>query len=148
MLDPDHPLATLLKRDRRFHFDAYVFVFESLRFAQGTLGLGTAQPSEGEEPEDETMSDEDKHLTGQELCLAIRDYAINQYGYMAKSVLNHWGVHSTGDFGEIVYNLIQVGQMRKTEHDRREDFDDVYDFDAAFRESFEISQPGSGKRKA
>ena len=49
-------------------------------------------------------------------------------GYLAKHVLNHWGVRSTGDFGEIVFNLIEIGQMRKTPDDRREDFDDVFDF--------------------
>ena len=40
MLDPDHPLAELLRRDRRYHRDAYFFVFEALRYAQEQLGLG------------------------------------------------------------------------------------------------------------
>ena len=60
---------------------------------------------------------------------------------MAKTVLNSWGVRSTGDFGEIVFNLIRIGHMRKTPQDRREDFDDVYDFDTAFEEEFRISLP-------
>ena len=47
---------------------------------------------------------------------------------MAKTVLENWGIHKTGDFGEIVFNLIRIGQMRKTPHDCREDFNDVYDF--------------------
>ncbi len=42
---------------------------------------------------------------------------------MSKSVLNEWGVRNTGDFGEIVFNLIDIGQMRKTDNDRREDFE-------------------------
>jgi uncharacterized repeat protein (TIGR04138 family) len=57
---------------------------------------------------------------------------------MAKTVLGSWGIHETGDFGEIVFNLIRIGRMRKTPHDRREDFDDVYDFETAFREEFKI----------
>jgi len=71
-------------------------------------------------------------VTGQELCRAIQCYAIHQFGLLAPSVLAHWGVRSTGDFGEIVFNLIDIGQMRKTDNDRREDFDDVYSFDDAF----------------
>ena len=71
------------------------------------------------------LSECERHVSGQELCEAIRLYALDQFGYMAKCVLNNWGVHSTSDFGAIVFNMIEIGQMRKTEHDRREDFDDV-----------------------
>ena len=54
-------------------------------------------------------------------------------------MLNSWGVTCTGDFGEIVFNLIRIKQMKKTKDDRREDFDDVFDFDAGFQHSFQIS---------
>jgi len=140
MLDPSHPLADLLQRDRRYHFDAYVFVFESLRYAHDKLGMGSDQKSEGGRDE------EDQHVTGQELCEAIRQYALNQYGYMAKSVLNHWGVNETGDFGEIVFNLIEIGQMRRTEHDRREDFSNVFDFDTDLSGNYQITLPGGEAR--
>jgi uncharacterized repeat protein (TIGR04138 family) len=60
---------------------------------------------------------------------------------MAKVVLNSWGVYTTGDFGEIVYNWIRLGEMKKSEHDRREDFDDVFDFNEAFQQHFEITLP-------
>jgi uncharacterized repeat protein (TIGR04138 family) len=129
MLDPDHPLAELLRRDRRYHRDAYFFVFEALRFAQEHMGLGQGGPGDAEdEPE--------RHVTGQQLCEAIRRYAVEQYGLMSKSVLNEWGVRNTGDFGEIVFNLIEIGQMRKTESDRREDFENVFDFDDGLRDAF------------
>ena len=146
MLDPAHPIAKLLREDRRYVFEAYVFVFESLRYAQEKLGLGSEVPSEMPEEEEEDWSEKERrqsprHLTGPELCEAIRRYALEQYGYMAKSVLNHWGISSTGDFGEIVFNLIRIGQMRKTPDDRREDFDDVYDFDEAFARKFQIDRP-------
>ena len=129
MLDPEHPLAELLRRDRRYHRDAYFFVFEALRYAQEHMGLG--QPSSASS-EDEP----ERHVTGQQLCEAIRRYAVQQYGLMAKSVLNEWGVRSTGDFGEIVFNLIDIGQMRKTENDRREDFENVFNFDDGLRDAF------------
>jgi uncharacterized repeat protein (TIGR04138 family) len=60
------------------------------------------------------------------------------YGLMAKVVLNSWGVTTTGDFGEIVYRLIEIGEMTKSAHDQREDFDDVYDFTHAFQHDFRI----------
>ena len=55
---------------------------------------------------------------------------------LAKNVLNEWGVHTTGDFGEIVFNLIDIGQMKKTDHDRREDFENVFDFDDGLQDAF------------
>jgi len=92
---------------------------------------------ESTEGEDEP----ERHVSGQELCEAMRVFAHEEYGYLAKCVLNEWGIESTGDFGEIVFNLIGIEQMRKTPHDRREDFEDVYDFDEGFREGFEFSLP-------
>jgi uncharacterized repeat protein (TIGR04138 family) len=131
MLDQDHPLAELLRRDRRYHRDAYFFVFEALRFAQEQLGIG-GMGSQGEESD----PDEERHVTGQQLCEAIRQYAIQQYGMLSKNVLNEWGVRSTADFGEIVFNLIEIGQMKKTDSDRREDFENVFDFDTGLRDAF------------
>jgi uncharacterized repeat protein (TIGR04138 family) len=141
MLDPTHPITELLRKDRRYAFQAYVFVFEALGYAQNVLKMGTETPSE---PVDDPQSHEEateRHVSGQELCEAIRQFATEQYGYLAKTVLNNWGIHCTGDFGEIVFNLIQIGQMRKTASDCREDFDDVYDFDVAFRKDFKIKLP-------
>lgn len=144
MLDPSHPIAKLLKEDRRYKIDAYAFVFEALNFAHTKLGLGTEREGEPEETESEESTREiERHLTGQQLCEAIRQYALEQYGYMAKCVLNSWGVNTTGDFGEIVFNLINIGQMRKTPEDRREDFDDVFDFETGLRQSFKIARPES-----
>ena len=53
-------------------------------------------------------------------------------------VLGSWGIGSTSDLGELVYNLIRIKQMRKSETDRREDFNDVYDFEDAFEPKFEF----------
>jgi uncharacterized repeat protein (TIGR04138 family) len=144
MLDPLHPIARLLKEDRRYSFEAYVFVFEALGYAQNVLNMGAEGPSEAAarpQQEDEEEPPAERHVTGQELCGAIRRFALQQYGYMAQTVLNSWGVKTTGDFGEIVFNLIRVGQMRKTPRDRREDFDDVYDFETAFKQEFKITPP-------
>ncbi|NQT11731.1 MAG: hypothetical protein HQ582_03215 [Planctomycetes bacterium] len=138
MYDLSRELAELLEEDSRYHVAAYEFVFNALTYAQGVLHMGTETPSEPS-GEDEGEPDEpQQHVSGQELCEAIRQYALHQFGYMAKTVLNSWGVRATGDFGEIVFNLIRFGRMRKTQHDRREDFEDVYDFEVAFEQEFKI----------
>lgn len=158
-------IMQLLRQDQRYKLEAYQFVREGLSYGQNMMGLGDIRPSEGEdeetsEPEEEDEFDEageaqatdaetpedweppaERHLTGQELCEAIRQYAVEQYGLMAKVVLNSWGLHSTSDLGEIVYNLIRVGMMKKSKTDRREDFDNVFDFDEAFTRQFQITLP-------
>jgi uncharacterized repeat protein (TIGR04138 family) len=139
MLDP--AIAQLLKEDPRYPLEAYIFVFEALHYAQSVLGMGSESVSEPPGEGEEEAPKPERHVTGQELCQAIRSFALEQYGYMAKLVLGNWGLHATSDFGEIVFNLIRVGQMRKTPQDRREDFDGVYDFDSAFREEFRIVMP-------
>jgi uncharacterized repeat protein (TIGR04138 family) len=144
MLDPSRAIAELLDKDRRYKYDAYVFVFEALSYAQSVLGMGTetaSEPAELDSERDQQPEGPQRHVTGQDLCQAVRQLALRQYGYMAKTVLNSWGVYSTGDFGEIVFNLIRIGHMRKTPQDRREDFDNVYDFDTAFEEEFRITLP-------
>lgn len=127
MFDSPQPLADVLRRDRRYHRDAYLFVSDALSFALEELGMGRpVADSDGQ----------DEDVTGQQLCEAIRRYALQQYGLLAKHVLAEWGVHSTGDFGEIVFNLIEIGRMRKTDSDRREHFDNVFEFDGAFGDPF------------
>ena len=155
LYDPSHPLAQLLQRDRRYKVDAYLFVLESLTYAQDTLGLGAEPPEEELEPRaaDQAPSTgrprsgrsrrrpAERHLTGQQLCEAARCYALQQYGFLARTVLGTWGIRSTRDLGEIVFNMIDIGQMRKTRKDKREDFHDVYDFDEAFTRDLSFSVP-------
>ena len=138
-MNKDDPFVQLLHDDRRYRLDAYRFVSEALAYAQTVMAPSTAahrgkqRPEAGKNPE--------RHLTGQQLCDAIRQLAIEQFGLMAPMVFRSWGVQNTGDFGEIVYNLIKVGRMKKSGTDRREDFDEVYDFDEAFQKNFRMTAP-------
>ena len=120
----------LLRDDQRYKAEAYQFVGEALNYAQ---------EARKEEPADTESSE--SHLTGQQLCDVIRLYALQQYGLLAQAVLNSWGVFETSDFGEIVYNLIRIGRMKKSAEDRREDFDDVYSFDTALNQTFRFTLP-------
>lgn len=131
-----HPILQLLERDTRYKLEAYQFVREALAYAQDQLGM--VQPPAGHHAGEPPA---DAHLTGQQLCEAVRRLALEQFGLMARVVLNSWGVWSTSDFGEIVYNLIGIGMMKKSPSDRREDFDDVFDFEEAFDRGFKITPP-------
>jgi len=146
----------LLKDDPRYRMEAYQFVREALSFGQRFQDEQDDEESSEEEDLDlecfeeevdeldeelegwDEEEDPERHLTGQVLCQAIRQYAQQQYGLLAKVVLNSWGIHTTSDFGEIVYNLIGIGMMRKSKSDRREDFNDQYDFEDAFVKNFDF----------
>jgi len=140
MTENQHPIFKLLDEDQRYKLEAYQFVRDALSFAQEVLGLGQSDSAD-ETPKLESESGAEPHLTGQQLCEAVRQYSIEQFGYMAQMVLNNWGIQSTGDVGEIVYNLIGIGLMKKSDTDRREDFENVFDFEQAFCNDFKITLP-------
>ncbi|MDO4586449.1 MAG: hypothetical protein Q4C95_04040 [Planctomycetia bacterium] len=125
----------LLKSDPRFTTESYRFVNEALSYAQSILDLG--ETVESDVPVRDANAVE-KHITGQDLCQAAKDYAISQYGLMAKMVLANLGIRKTSDIGDIVYHLIDIGYMRKTKEDRREDFDNVFDLAAELDNGFSI----------
>jgi uncharacterized repeat protein (TIGR04138 family) len=128
------PLLKLLREDRRYKLDAYQFVRIGLTYAQEVLELGESPTGAAEDDSGRVP----RHVTGRDLCLALKQLAHEHYGRMAQLVLASWGIRSTSDFGEIVYNLIRIGEMSKSDSDRRSDFDDVYEFDEALVEEFAI----------
>lgn len=134
MSTPLQAMRQLLSEDKRFRIEAYQFIREALQYAN-------ENSEELPEADDDEMasSSSTRHVTGGQLCHACRRYALEQYGYLAPMVLDTWGIRSTSDLGDLVYNLIRIGQMRKSESDRREDFDGVFDFDTAFEPEFELA---------
>lgn len=114
-------LETIVAQDARYHRDAYQFVREALDHAQKLVGRGKKDV---------------RHVSGQELLAGIRDYALKQYGPMAITVLEEWGVRASQDFGEIVFNMVEKSLLAKTEQDSREDFKGGYDFEDAFRKPY------------
>ncbi len=99
--------------DKRYKPDAYEFVLQGLGFTQKKLKKNA-------------------HVSGSQLSGGLRDFAINQYGALARRVLEHWGIKQTQDFGNIVFNMIEKKLLSKTKDDSLADFDQVYDFDAVF----------------
>ena len=82
--------------------------------------------------------DASRHVTGQQLCEGLRDYALKEWGLLAGTVLRRWGITSTYDFGRIVFALVDHKHMAKTEEDTIEDFRNVYDFTTAFDGAYKI----------
>ena len=72
------------------------------------------------------------HVSGQQLCWGLRNYAVEKYGILAHTVLEHWGIVRTGDFGRIVFAMVDNKLMQKTDDDDVRDFHNVFDFRAAF----------------
>ena len=111
--------GAVLQRDRRYSRDAYVFVSEALQYTVEKLG----RPG---------------HVTGQALCRGLCEYALDQFGRLARSVLESWGLRRAEDIGEIVFNMVEVGLLRKTDEDRREDFAGAVDFEEALDKGFQL----------
>jgi uncharacterized repeat protein (TIGR04138 family) len=137
-------LARIIANDPRYSIEAYAFVLEALNHARHQKHKAKGHDRDNErssepDPEGDASSSSPKksrvseHVTGRALCEAIRKLALRQYGLLAATVLNHWGVRSTSDIGDIVYNLIAAGDLKKSPSDSRADFDNLFDFETALR---------------
>ena len=111
-------------RESRFDERAYLFVLTALEFCQQRL------------PERRGRSDED----GRMFARSCRDLALERYGVMARLVLEHWGVRTTADIGDVVFTLVDLELLMSQPTDTREEFIGVYDFE----ESFEREYPWCG----
>ena len=105
----DDVMARIRERSGRYDERAYLFVLAALEHLQKTL------PSR-------------RHVTGEELANACREFALEQYGLLARPVLEFWGMRGTVDIGTIVFTLIELGLLKAQDNDRPEDFADVYHF--------------------
>ncbi len=101
----------------RFHEHAYLFVLAALEFSQVRLT-------------------ERRHISGAELATACRDLALERFGVMARMVLEHWGVTSTADIGDVVFALVELGLLSSQPTDSKSDFLDVFSFDRAFERDY------------
>lgn len=142
MADETFALHQLVARDRRYPIEAYFFVRDALSYASDSMELSNQYHHESEV----YHTAEEHHLTGQQLCEAIREFSLNQFGYMSRIVLKNWGIESTSCFGDIVYNMIEIGLMKKSDRDRRSHFNDVYEFSAAFDDQFQICSSAPQRR--
>ncbi|HLJ11248.1 MAG TPA: Minf_1886 family protein [Planctomycetaceae bacterium] len=110
----------------RYHPHAKSFLFDALRRSQQNLGRCCDH------------GDERAHITGPELLEGIREFALERFGLMARTVFHCWSIYKTDDFGRMVFDLIEQGQMHKTDSDQLADFSDVFDFAEALDNQYRI----------
>lgn len=113
-------ITQILERDARYDIEAYSFIMSALQHILNKI-------------------DEHRHISGKEFLEGVRDYAIHQYGPMSRLVLEHWGIKNTMDIGEIVFNLVETGLLKRRPEDSKEEFRDVYDFRTAFDKPYKRS---------
>lgn len=118
----EEAVAEIRRRDSRYDRDAYAFLKDALDYSV----TAKREREGGEYP----------HVSGRELLFGIRDLALDQFGPMAATVLEIWGVTCSEDIGEMVFQLIEIGAFGKSEDDSLEDFGEVFSFEEAFRDPF------------
>ena len=132
--EPQPPFWDTVDRIRdqhpRYRREAYGFVVAALTRAADAL------------PAERRSDPEHRHLTGQELLRGVIDLARGEFGLMAPLVFREWGVVAGTDVGEIVFQLVEAGQLRARNEDRREDFAGGPDLLPALSEGMDLGVPG------
>ena len=107
----------IVSEDPRYKEDAYQFLMESLAFTQRKFRCA-------------------KHVTGEQLLEGLKELLMQKFGPMTMNVLEYWGIKSTEDFGNIVFNLVDNKVLSKTENDDIRNFQNAYDFREVFHEGY------------
>jgi uncharacterized repeat protein (TIGR04138 family) len=103
---------------------AFAFVQHGLGYTSELFAMRTTSQFELDEFE--------QHVSGQQLCMGLRDFAIDRFGLLAPVVLRQWGIHRTEDFGAIVFHMVKLELLRTSPQDSTDDFRSVFQFDDAF----------------
>lgn len=127
----EEAVELVVEKDPSYERGAYVFLRESLDY--------TVKNSSSRSGSD------DRHVSGVELLNGFRDFALQEFGPMASTVLSEWGLHASSDVGAMVFNLVEVGAFGRTENDSPNDFENVFDFKEAFEDPFLPSGKLNGK---
>lgn len=132
---PKPSMDEIILADGRYPQEAFAFLHEGLGQSVSRI-YGKGATAEDRD------SGEQHHVSGEQLCLGLRDVAVERWGLLAKTVLERWNIRATIDFGNMVYLLIESEVWRKTPEDSLEDFRDVYDFETAFAlaDEFELKE--------
>ncbi|MBO4527043.1 MAG: hypothetical protein IKS92_15845 [Victivallales bacterium] len=132
-------IRKICEEDDTFPPMAYCFVRDSVHKALDNIAKAKRQ---------NLFADDDPpDIKGADLCRFFRDTLINRFGPSAIDVLDTWNIKKTSDFGKIIYKLISVEILGKSENDSIEDFDDVFDFTEEFVMPYKQgTTPGHGLR--
>ncbi|HEY1628329.1 MAG TPA: Minf_1886 family protein [Tepidisphaeraceae bacterium] len=130
-MPPDEPadpqaLHHLVEQMDCYPLEAFHFVQQGLSYSVEKFHGGVTDPKAR------------RHISGQQLCEGLREFALMKWGLLARTVLRRWEINNTFDFGRIVFAMVDNGLMQKTDEDNVEDFRDVYDFKSAFEADYRI----------
>ncbi len=131
----EKPLQEVVDTLDRYPIEAFQFVQQALGYAVEKFHGELTDPNVS------------RHISGQQLCEGVREYALLRWGMMARTVLRRWQINSTLDFGRIVFAMVESGLLQKTDRDRLEDFRDIYDFKNAFEAGYQIPLEKTEKGK-
>ena len=120
-----------IAKNSPFPLDAYLFVQRGLDF--------TAKQEHGYMGDDVEEQIDSRHVSGEQLCLGLRDYAVDEYGLLARTVLKRWNILTSNDFGKIVFAMVDAGLLHKTSDDSINDFDHVFDFLEVFPSKIHVT---------
>ena len=81
--------------------------------------------------------DRPAHVSGKELLEGFRDLALEEYGPLAKTVLEDWGITRCAEVGEIVFQLVRMGVLGKNDNDVIEDFEEQWTLSEVFDVPFQ-----------
>ena len=121
----DPQILQLCREDSRFVYEAYEFVCEAVTYTQDRLGRAT-KPKSNRAAAEEAEAGE-RHVSGAELLRGTVELAVREFGMMAAVVFKQWGVRTTDHIGEIVFKLIKVQRLSKSDRDDPDDFHDLFD---------------------
>lgn len=121
-------IQDLALKDGRYSPEAFRFLFESLNHAVRVAGKEEAQGPE-------------KHVSGQQVLEGMRLNALEMFGPLAAQVWRSWGVHTSMDWGHIVFLLVEHEMLNRQETDTIDDFAQGFDFDEAFVASYRPQLP-------
>lgn len=117
MLTTQEKFSRLLKKHKEYNREVYNFIYEALDYTLRSIVKTNAK---------------NQHVSAEELSEGFRLHAINQFGCLAKTVLNEWGIRTTEDIGNIVFHLVEYDLMGKQDNEKRKNFRNLYDFNKAF----------------
>ena len=130
----ENSVVSILKRDKRFDPHAYFFLKDALDFTLKRIA--------------DSNNGQPRHVTGPELLAGFRDCALEQFGPMASTLMSEWSVRKCQDVGDMVFHLIEEQVFGKQDSDKKEDFSEVFDFEAALIAPFLPASKIAARRDA
>lgn len=132
----DQKILELIREDSRYTYEAYEFVCDSVTYTQERLDR---YPDEEDDPST------DYHVSGAELLRGACELAVQEFGMMAPLVFRQWGLQRTDDFGNVVFNLIRIDRLSKSDRDDIEDFHDLFDLEKVLSDGFDLTADATRK---